>query len=301
MATALLAVVIAVVVGHIAPDLARLRQFGWFGDWIRAAQGWFARQQFWNSSTGAAVIVAVPVLAMLLLQEALDDRAFGLAELALGVAVLFWCWGPRDLDLDVDAIASAPDGERRQAAVAALAPDVVSSAASASSSASGAALVDAVFRAALARWFGVLFWFVLLGPAGALLYRLVQLAARNPAFAGELPAAQVEALDTLARLLDWPAAQLMTLALAVAADFDAVAAAWRDYHAARGHWFALDDGFLLAAGRASVAADSDGGDAYQGEAAIPIAELQEAMALVWRILVVWGVVFALFVLAGKIT
>ena len=86
---------------------------------------------------------------------------------------------------------------------------------------------------------GAALWFVLLGPAGALLYRLVQLSARSPTFTSELPAPQVEALEPLARLLDWPAAQLMTLALAVDADFDAVAAAWRDYHAARGHWFAL--------------------------------------------------------------
>ena len=297
MATALLAIVIAVVVGHTAPDLARLRQFGWFVDWIRMARGWFGQQTFWSSSTGAAVVIALPVLVMVLLQEALDDRAFGLAELALGVVVLYWCWGPRDLDLDVDAIASAPDNERRQAAVAALSQDPVN----APAGTSGAALVDGVFRAALVRWFGVLFWFALLGPAGALLYRLVQLSARSPTFTNELPAPQVEALETLARLLDWPAAQLMTLALAVAADFDAVAAAWRDYHAARGHWFALDEGFLLAAGRASVAADTDGGDAYQGDSTGPIAEMHEAMALVWRILIVWGVVFALFVLAGKIS
>jgi AmpE protein len=297
VATALLAVVIAVVVGHAAPDLARLRQFGWFAEWIRAARGWFGQQAFWSSSTGAAVVIALPVFVMVLLQGALDDRAFGLAELALGVVVLYWCWGPRDLDLDVDAIASAPDSERRQAAVAALAQDPLN----APAGITGAALVDAVFRASLVRWFGVLFWFVLLGPAGALLYRLVQLSARNPAFTAELPAPQVEALEPLARLLDWPAAQLMTLALAIAADFDAVAAAWRDYHAARGHWFALDEGFLLAAGRASVAADADGGDAYQGEGTAPVAEMQEAMSLVWRILVVWGVVFALFVLAGKIS
>ena len=45
----------------------------------------------------------------------------------------------------------------------------------------GPSLVEAVFRCALWRWFGVLFWFLLLGPAGALLYRLVSLSAQGEA------------------------------------------------------------------------------------------------------------------------
>ena len=56
----------------------------------------------------------------------------------------------------------------------------------------------------------------------------------------------------------------------------------------------------IAAARASVDADIDVGDAWTDEAQGPVAEMQEAMTLVWRVLVVWGVVFAIFVLAGRI-
>ena len=56
----------------------------------------------------------------------------------------------------------------------------------------GPSLVEAVFRCALWRWFGVLFWFLLLGPAGALLYRLVSLSAQGEA-RRTLPPAQSEA------------------------------------------------------------------------------------------------------------
>ena len=44
-----------------------------------------------------------------------------------------------------------------------------------------ASLVEAVFRNAQRRWFGVLFWFCVLGPFGALLYRLSVLAAEQDA------------------------------------------------------------------------------------------------------------------------
>ena len=294
MATLLLAIVIAVAVAHVAPDLGRARRFEWLSGWTAFGQRTFGEARFWRGAGGAALVVGVPFALLLLVQLALDDAWFGLFELVLGAAVLFYCWGPRDLDLDVEAVAGAPDAERRQAALRSLV-------ASGPPVAPGAGvLVDTVFREGLRRWFGVLLWFVLLGPAGALAYRIVQVLARDATFAAALPPEQVAALEKFAQVLDWPAAHLMTLALAVAADFDAVASAWRDFHAARDRTRMLDIGFLFAAGRASVDADIDDGDGYTDDTRAQLAEMQEAMSLTWRILLVWGVVFALFVLAGKI-
>jgi AmpE protein len=289
MATAFIAALIALAIAHTLPDLARLRDFGWFAAW----SGWLSARLGGNAGWLALALAAgLPALALGALAWAIADLAFGLALLALSVAALFYAWGPRDLDLDVDAVATAADAERRAAALAnlELAPAATD----------GSALVDGVFRAALGRWFGVLFWFVLLGPAGALLYRLVTLAARSPALADALPADTRTAAETAARVLDWPAAQLVTLALALAADFDAVTAAWRDFHGARGRWFVLDLGYLSAAARASVDADIDIGDSYEGDQRPGIGEMREAQSLVWRVLVVWGVVLALIVLAGWI-
>lgn len=296
MATALFAVVIALVVGHVVPDLARLRQFEWLDTWVRTVAGWFGRQGFWQGAAGAVIVLGVPVLLLFLLQQAVHGRAFGLLSLVLGVVVLFYCWGPRDLDLDVDAIANAPDPERRAAALQSLPPEPPA----VPLALSGTVMVDNVFRAALSRWFGVLLWFVLLGAAGALLYRLTQLLARRAALVAQLPAGQAAAFEKLARVLDWPAAQLMTLTLALVADFDAVLSAWRDFHAARQKALTLDLGFLFAAARASVDADIDLGDGYVDDARGPIAEMQEAMALCWRMLLCWGVALAFFVLAGWI-
>lgn len=296
MAIKLLAMVIALAVAHTLPDLARLRQFTWLAGWAGALQGLFGGQGWFGGGLGAALVVGLPALALYGVQLALADAVFGLASLALAVAALFYCWGPRDLDLDVDAVVHAPDAERRRAAASLLAPDAVAG------RIDGTLLVDAVFQSALVRWFGVLLWFVLLGPAGALLYRAADLVGRRPGFADNVPSGIARACAQLARLLEWPAAHLVTLALAVAADFDAVAAAWRDWHAARREsgGAGLDPGFLRAAARASVDADIDVGEDYIDDARGPIAEMQEAMALAWRVLVVWGVVLALFVLAGRI-
>ena len=295
MAIALFAVLIALVASHVVPDLARLRDFSWFAAWLRSAGERFGATRWWTSGAGLFLSVGIPAAVVALLQWLLDDAFYGLAELAFGALVLFYCWGPRDLDLDVAAIVGAPDSERRNAALQALPPEPPSP----PLSLAGTVVVDHVFRAGLVRWFGVLFWFIVLGPFGAALYRLTQLALTR-AFGAGLPAEHAAALARLGQVLDWPAAQLMTLALAVAADFDAVASAWRDFHAARGRWLVADLGFLYAAGRASVEIEEELDEHYDVTGRNALAELSQAMALNWRILIVWLVVFSLLVLAGSI-
>ncbi|MFN7549992.1 MAG: hypothetical protein ACK5SH_00180 [Pseudomonadota bacterium] len=296
MAVKLLAMVIALAAAHTLPDLARLRRFDWLAGWAGALRGLFGAQDWFAGGLGAALVVGLPAIALYGLQTALAGVLFGLASLALAVATLFYCWGPRDLDLDVDAVVHAPDGERRRVAASLLAPEAIAG------RIDGTLLVDAVFQSALVRWFGVLFWFVALGPAGALLYRTTDLAGRRAGFTDGVPPGLARACNQLARLLDWPAAHLVTLALAIAADCAAAAAAGREGPAGGrdAGGAGLAPGFRRAAARASVDADIDVGDDYIDDARGPIAELQEAMALAWRVLVVWGVVLALFVLAGRI-
>src|SRR3546814_2536389 len=108
-----------------------------------------------------------------------------------------------------------------------------------------ASLVGAVFAGALQRWFGVLLWFLLLGPMGAIGFRLFVIASADAA----LPEAHRAAVQRGRAVLEWPAAQLMTLALALVANFDSVLAAWRDWQ--RDGW-RLNVDFLYAAARASV-------------------------------------------------
>ena len=196
------------------------------------------------------------------------------------------------MDLDVDAVIAARDGEARRAAAAALFPE------GCEPLIEGPSLVEAVFRCALWRWFGVLVWFLLLGPAGAVLYRLVSLSAQGE---GQrvLPPAQSAAARLFVGLLNWPVAHLMTFGLALAANFDGVRAAWRDWHANGG--LRLDTGFLGAAARASVVCELAEEDAYaiDGPAQAPaLLELRDAMSLVWRVLLLWLAVLAIFVVAG---
>jgi len=293
MATTLLAILIVVAASLALPDLYHLRDFSWLRAWVRRWPGVadVDRRHAWP----LILLPALLVVACALVQLGLDRILFGLPGFAFAVVVLFWCWGPRDLDADMDAVLKAPDGERRRAAVQALRPDP----AIAPLPFEAPAMVEASFASALSRWFGVLFWFVLLGPAGALGYRLVQLVARHASIAEELDPAERRQLDTVARVLDWVPAHLVALTLALVSEFDAVIRTWRAWHAEHpGGWFSLDLGFLGALARAGVDADVEGGDGYASETGHPLLELADARAVLRRILVAWLAVLALVVVSG---
>ena len=292
MALTLIAVVLSLVLGHVAPGLAALRGYGWFTAWLKRLGRWLGGQGAWRGRFGLMIGVGLPVLTVAGVQWLLGDSYYGLPLFVFALAVLVFSWGPRDLDLDVDAVVEARDPAARRAAATALFPD------GGESTLEGPALVEAVFHCALWRWFGVLFWFLLLGPAGAIGYRLVALAAQGRA-QSLLPPDQGEVAIGLLAILNWPVAHLMTLALALAADFDGVLAAWRDWHAQGG--LRLDIGVLGAAARASVDCELNEEDAYavDGPAQAPaLLELRDAMSLVWRILLLWLAVLAIFVVAG---
>jgi len=296
MAVTLIAVIFALVLSHLAPGLARgLRRYGWFTAWLRLAGAQFPAVELLRGRYAVPLMLLPPLLALAALQWLLHSPLAGLGGLLLAVAVLFYAWGPRDLDQDVAAVVEAEhDGNVRAEAAARLG----------ASGADGSALVEAVFASALRRWFGVLFWFLLLGATGALLYRLCALAAEGEA--GEaLPEAAREGARTLYAWLDWPVAQAMVFALALAADFDTVVGAWRDAGGAalrRGH------AFLGAAARASVRCEiAQEAQDYIEEGVAPgyawaqlgaLPELRDAMSLIWRILLLWLAVLALFVVAG---
>ena len=110
-------------------------------------------------------------------------------------------------------------------------------------------------------------------------------------------------------MLEWPVAQLMSLSTALVGNFDTALGAWRD---AGGASLSLDHGFLAAVARASVRSElaeevADYAD-ESGLATPPaivvlgeLPELRDAMSLVWRSLLVWLAVLALFVIAGFVS
>lgn len=289
MALVFVAILLVLVLSYYVPDLERLRNFAWLRRWQEqgAQQG--------SAEFGLFVSIGLPVLLCALVQFALHNVLFGLASLVFAILMLAYCIGPRDLERDFDAVDKAADSDARAAAAQALRADE----STATLAFQSAPLVESAFVAALRRIFGVIFWFVLLGPVGALLYRLTELLAYSPEHAASLPAAQQDLARRFARALDWLPAHLIALALALASDFDAVFKSWREYHTSHPKGYAsFDPDFLNAIARASVDADVAAGDGHVVDVQEPLVALDDAMTLIRRVLIVWVALIALIVIGG---
>ena len=286
MAIALLVALIALGLLHALPQLARWRGDSLFRRWVA---------QLADTSGGGRVALALlpPLALCALLWWLLGRSPLGaVLQLLFALAVLVYCLGPREFEGDLEAILDATDGASRQAAAQALADDDAPVAWNAP------ALGVAIVYAALRRRFGVLLWFFLLGPVGALLYRLGQTLGRDDSLRFD-PASRVAA-RYVANVLDWPAAQLLTFTLAVVGHWEAVIGAWRRWHgqARATSWYSEGPGFLGAAAQADVLIDIEAGDGYAEEHSDPLVELRRLRGALLRALLAWLSVVALIVLGG---
>ena len=293
----LVAVITALVLGHFMPQqLATLRGFGWYARYLH----WWGRQSgaeaVWRGPYGLSLAVVPLALAVLVVQLGLSGHWLGLPSLLLGVAALVGCWGPRDLDHDVEAVIDADDAGQRAQAITRLAHSDGHIYAGREPG-----LVEAVAFAAKRRWFAPLFWFFIAGPVGVVVYRLSALT-QTRAFAGVLPAGNAAGAARWVALLEWPVEQLMALAMALVGNFDTVLRAWS---ANGGKAWALGQRHVEAAAVASVGAELQqdavdyADDGLVGQE-LPLPELRDAMSLVWRMLLLWMVLLALLILAGWI-
>ena len=285
MAIELVAALIVLLVLIVWPgNVANLRQFGWYHRWLGVLD-------FAEGGGRVALALILPVLACAVIAHFLQGRVLALAALAFAVLILFYSFGPRELESDLEAVLHNDDPATRLVTAQNLrsVPDGAPRAFTAPE------LVEAAVMASLRRRFGVLFWFFLLGPAGALGYRLAWVTTET----GD-PRTR-HAARRFTRALDWIPAHLMVLAMALVSNFDAVASTWRAWHGQPGHSMEnLNPDFLAAVARSGVDADIEAGDGATTDTHDPLIELADARRLMLRVLIVWLAVVALIVLAGWI-
>ena len=122
MSAALIAVVVCLLLGHVFPALPSLRRYDWFIGWLH----WLGRQTGggdWPNRIGLLIAVGLPLALVGAIQFGLHDRWYSLPAFVFALLVVLYTWGPRDLDLDVEAVIEARDPEARRAAAAALFPE----------------------------------------------------------------------------------------------------------------------------------------------------------------------------------
>lgn len=285
---ALIAILLGIFLERFLGSLEEMRRFSWLD--LLAQQ---VRRQPWaDGPAGVAAVVLVPVLAVLLLGALFSAIGWPLFFL-FAVLVLLYSFGPRDLEAEVEAFLDARERGDEESAML-YAGDLLGSTSVDNSRKLTRAMLETMLAEANERFFGVVLWFIVLGPVGALLYRVSALmqrstAAEQSAFAG--------AARRLHHILAWLPARLAALGYALSGNFVDAMHYWREEAP---KWLEDSRFILVASGFGALRYQPVDDEDVPADLAEEDSYIREALALIRRAALVWLAVLAIFTLAGAL-
>jgi AmpE protein len=197
-------------------DWNHIRKWRWF---LRY-QSWLAvRLSAWLPSLILTLSVGLPVLAVALVNNLLAGILFGIFKLVFGIVVVVYCLGPANFWSQFYMYAAAIHKDDAQAATES-AKSLFALPAFANPQEFHRVFTSAIFIEANSRIFAVIFWYILLGPAGAVLYRLVDLSHVKSTVVAP-PAEKFQ------RILDWLPVRVLSFLFALGGHFTQVIQRWK--------------------------------------------------------------------------
>jgi adenosylcobinamide-phosphate synthase len=292
-----------------AAPAARVQE--WLDAYARFLERQFNGGERRHGVTAWGVGVAIPALCVLGMQIGLD-RVNALLTLLFSVAMLYFLMGFRQFShffTDIQLALRAGEIEHARTLFHAWTGRENSRL---STSEIVRLTIEHGILASHRHVFAPLFWFMLLGPAGALLYRLS--VVMNQPDAGPIPAepgfvVPSDAFGEFARLafefLDWLPARLTAVTFAIVGDFEDAIYCWRTQAQ---QWQDAAAGILLASGAGALGVKlgqplpetlgiEERPELGIGDEA-DIDHLQSAIGLVWRALVLCLLMLVLLTLAS---
>ncbi len=299
-----LALLLGLALERVLTHLFHLREFRWldplFDAHLRRLRSAGLRSRRWQALVLTVLLAALLVAPVALVAGTVRGELLQIPYFAFAVVVLLFSLGPRDLDDEVedygDALETGNEVDQQR-----VAEELLERPPPASPAERNAAVESAIYVQANNRIFGVVFWFLVLGPAGAWGFRVLDLLRhRAEAQAGEeggLPA--IAAVRAVHGLLAWIPARLLALGYVLAGNFEDAIESWRSPGAEVD--LPLADGTTEIVARVGGAASGRGaldvGDAVEARDRI-----RAARALVLRTLwMIWCPVIAVLTLYDWVT
>lgn len=217
-----------------------------------------------------------------LIQNMLADTFFDVFSLIYGLIIFVYCLGPGDLDKEIDCFLKAREsGDENMAHKCASA--IMGEEASGSPDQQIADVMQNILYQSNDRFFAVIFWFVVLGPFGALLYRLTSYTSKR-----SNNKILTKAAIRLKAILAWPPAHLVAIGYALTGNYEGASEGFKGKQK-KDELSESNYNTLVAAGLGALQNCAPGEET---------ACIRATRGLVLRTLVVWLALIALLTLMG---
>lgn len=281
---ALICILIGMIFERASDTLENLRNFEWYEHYSR----WVLKTLpgLTSQNRSSILILLLPILLLTaVLQHWFAGKLLGLTELLFSLAIFAFCLGPRDLYREINSYLEAKEsGDENGAHKEAC--KIMQKKAPADPDQQVVEVMRSILHEPNDRFFSVIFWFVVLGPFGALFYRLTSYTMRNSS-----NAVLASAAEQLQALLAWAPAHLTAIAYALTGNYEG---AKQEFYGKTKQESLSECNYhtLITAGQGALK-DCTPGDETSC--------IRSARALVLRALIVWLSFIAILTLMGVIS
>ena len=291
-----IALLLGLFIERASTNLFKLGEIRWLDRYFDLGLALVRRVGGWPGTLVALFVVALPVLPVAWVAFTFHD-VFWAPYIAFAVVVLLFSLGPRDLSAEVeDFVAATSAGDEKRALH--VARELLETDPPQDTCRRSLAIEEAVFVQSNNRSFGVILWFMLLGPAGAWMFRVTDLLRRRAFFEAERAAqrgekehTEVTAVQRLHGLFAWLPSRMVALTFALAGSFEPAVADWKNYYRdCSDHFFEVNDEIVACAGLGALGPGPDA--AMMGNGA------EAALSLVHRSQLIWLVAVAVLTVIG---
>lgn len=297
----LLALALGLFIERFLTHLFHLREARWLDRYFDFSLRLIRGRRGLLAHIIAVLTVALPVMPVLAFALTFRHLLFGVPYVVFAVVVLLFSLGPRDLEDEVDEYVEAlrnADADRADR----VAKELLETEPPGHAGERTLAIEEAIFIQANNRLFGVVLWFMVLGPVGAWAFRVSDMFRRRAIFEAGRASTLTEkraysfAAQRIHGAIAWLPARLVALAYALAGSFETAVSDWRAYYQnCSDQFFEVNEDIVACAGVGALGtAAVPEGEPFAAE----LAGARNAMRLVSRTLWVWLTGIAVLTIFG---
>lgn len=301
----LLAILFSLAIEHYYNAVEQFRNYDWvssFSNWIKER---FADSEYWNDTIGLIAVILIPMFVCALIYGVLD-HAMGLLGFLFSLLVLLYCIGPQRFLYTARQFIDAGEHDD-QHSLQTYANELLGTESTEVSNDTYRQVSAKLINGTNEGLLSIFFWFILLGPMGALMCRMVNVLYSETSQAADTVDDENENSEItgdrnftefnnttrmLYAILLWLPAQLTMLAFAITGSFIDTLREWKtrlskDYLNPQ-----ETETTLFRTGFNALQRNPDDDDQHD------LSTVEDVLALCWRSLIVWVTALALLTLAG---
>jgi membrane protein required for beta-lactamase induction len=291
----LIIIIVSLAAERFLGSLEDYRNFTWFNRYAGWLLGKTSEEGLLNGWAGVVLLVGSVSIAAAYVGHELSDW-FGLAGFLFALVVFLYCLGPRTFYEQLKAFCDLASNKQTDSAIWYAEEMLARGLSQGEKDALARTMTESLLVLVHRRIFAVIFWFVILGPFGAVLYRLTSVLLEYvKSYSNSEFAAFTEAVKKLHYVLGWIPSRLLSLSYVLTGNFvDGMSAFKSGGSVFSNRWFDENEQVLVSSGTGALNIEQ------KDNADVELGAVSGALGLVRRSVVLWLGIIALMTLSGLV-